>query len=84
MHEYMESMKPKRESISRLRAETEAVDYHCNYCAKKIGDYAAVCGSLREPGVSVDKYDRVYCSDACSTKAFMHPSRDYEARGGDY
>lgn len=84
MHEYMESMKPKRESISRLRAETEAVDYHCNYCGKKIGDYAAVCGSLREPGVSVDKYDRVYCSDACSTKAFMHPSRDYEARGGDY
>lgn len=74
----------KCESVSRLRAETEAVDYQCNYCGKKIGDYAAVCGSLREPGVSVDKFDRVYCSDACSTKAFMDSSRDYESRGGDY
>lgn len=80
MHEYMESMKPKRESVSRLRAETEAVGYHCNYCAKKIGDYDA----LRAAGFHVDKYDRVYCSDECSTKAFMGASRDYEAHGGDY
>lgn len=50
---------PKRESVSRLRAETEAVDYHCNYCTKKIGDYAAVCGALRAASVSVDKYGRV-------------------------
>lgn len=72
-----------RESVCRLRTETDAVDYHCAWCSKKIGGYATVCGTLREPGVSVDKYDRIYCSSECSTKAFMHPSRDYEARG-DY
>ena len=68
------------ESVCRLREEAEAVNYHCAWCAKKIGDHAA----LRTAGFQVDKYDRVYCSDECSTKAFMHPSRDYEARGEDY
>lgn len=80
VHDYLEALKPKRESVSRLRAETEAVDYHCNYCGRKIGDYDA----LRAAGFHVDKYDRVYCSDACSTKAFMGASREYEGRGGDY
>lgn len=77
---YLESLQPKRESVSRLRDATEAVDYHCNYCAKKIGDIHA----LRAAGFHIDKFDRVYCSDACSTKAYGHASRDYEARGDDY
>lgn len=69
----------ERESVCRLHGETEAVDYHCAWCSKKIGDYEAMLKIGK-----IDKYDRVYCSDDCSMKAFMHPSRDYEARGGDY
>lgn len=71
---------PARESVSRLRDETEAVDYQCNYCGQKIGDFAA----LRAAGFHVDKYERVYCSVDCSMSAFSHASRDYESRGGDY
>lgn len=80
VHAYLESLTQKRESVSRLHDESAEVDYHCNYCARKIGDYDA----LRAAGFHVDKHDRVYCSDACSTKAFMGASRDYESRGGDY
>jgi len=69
-----------RASVSRLGAKIDAVDYHCNYCGKKIGDYDA----LRVADCHVDKYDRVYCSDDCSMKAFRGASREYEARGGDY
>ena len=72
--------KQARESTSRLCAETEAVDYQCNYCGQSIGDFAA----LRAAGFHVDKYERVYCSDECSMKAYSHASRDYESRGGDY
>ena len=71
---------PTRESVSRLQAKDAPVDYHCNFCAKKIGDYAA----LRAAGFQVDKYDRVYCSKECSAKAWMHASREHEARGGEY
>ena len=80
VHDYLEARQAKRESVSRLREATEAVDYHCNYCGKKIGDYNA----LRAAGFHVDKYERVYCGNDCSTKAFMGASREYEGRGGDY
>ena len=66
--------------VDSTAKQTQAKQTQCSITApgvpKKIGDYAAV--------KEIDKYDRVYCSEACSMKAFGHPSRDYEARGGDY
>lgn len=63
-------------SSSRQHPEEAGYTYHCAYCSAPIGP---------EPKMSLtDKYDRVYCSDACYDKARDHPSREYEARGGDY
>jgi hypothetical protein len=74
------NMNPEPESTCRLRSETEAVLYHCSWCALKIGDYDA----LRKARFQVDKYDRIYCSKNCYANSMTHPSREYEARGGDY
>lgn len=66
-----------KESVS-LRSEYNDIRqlYHCNRCGKYIGKWKKVYGE--------DKYDRVYCSEKCYHESMFHPSRDYEARGGDY
>lgn len=47
--------------------------YFCAYCNKLIGK--------RKKINHVDKNDKAYCSDGCSTSGRFHWSREYEWRG---
>lgn len=67
---------PGLKSWTRLQASSEGVEYCCAMCGRRVG-------ALKDVQIT-DKFDRVYCSDTCYSKARSHPSWEYEARGGDY
>lgn len=67
---------PNWNSWTRLQQSSEGVEYGCAMCGKRVGS--------RNDVKITDKFDRVYCSDDCYSKARSHPSWEYEARGGDY